>query len=351
MKRILTALAFFIPLTAFADDQATAYKIAGKSVSLSEVYKADEAAFYDLELKKYQLIEQRAQEAYLNQFWTELAKTAGTDAEAAKKNFLEKETKISDKEVKETVEKYKDNPQLKALSKDKQAEQVRGYLRSRAEQEIVGALISTAAREGKLQVVYPKPKEPIYDVKVSDRDLVRYGPSPDDIKPVACKSDDCPITIVEYSEFQCPFCGKAQPAAKRVLADYKGKVRWVVRDFPLSFHDRARPAAVAAHCAADQKLYWQMYEALFNNQTALSDKDLEKHAAGIKGLDVGKWKACIAKPASKEQIIETNFASGSKLGVTGTPAFFINGRRLSGAMPFEEFKRVIDEELARGKNP
>jgi protein-disulfide isomerase len=138
------------------------------------------------------------------------------------------------------------------------------------------------------------------------------------------------------------------PALERVFNEYKGKVRMTVRDFPLNFHDRAKPAGVAAHCAGDQGKFWSMYKVLFDNQQALTDADLEKHAQTA-GLDVAKWKSCIANPAPKMALIEENMQSGIKYGVSGTPCYFINGRRLSGAMPFEEFKRVIDDELAKTK--
>ena len=128
------------------------------------------------------------------------------------------------------------------------------------------------------------------------------------------------------------------------MAEYKGQVRWIVRDFPLSFHDRARPAAVAAKCAHKQGKYWDMYFKLFENQRSLSDKDFEKYAKDIK-VDFKKWRACVKNPSSVMALIDANFQSGQKVGVTGTPAFFINGKRLSGAQPYEKFKEVFEEEL------
>jgi protein-disulfide isomerase len=133
-----------------------------------------------------------------------------------------------------------------------------------------------------------------------------------------------------------------------LLTDYKGKIRWTVRDFPLDFHARARPAAIAAHCAAKQGKYWHMYRSLFENQTKLSDADFKKYAGGIKGLDMAAWEKCVAAPADVLAIIDANMRTGSQNGVSGTPAFFINGRRLSGALPYEEFKRVIEDELKSG---
>mgnify|MGYP003683691671 FL=1 len=175
-------------------------------------------------------------------------------------------------------------------------------------------------------------------------DPVKYGPKPTDIKPAGCK-DDCKITVIEYSEFQCPFCEKILPTVRQLMSEYKGKVRWIVRDFPLGFHKRARPAAAAAHCAKDQDKYWQMYEELFKNQRKLEDSDLTKYAKNI-GLNMKKYDKCISSGV-KMSDIEENYRSGEQLGVTGTPAFFVNGRRLSGALPYGEFKKIFKEELAK----
>ena len=179
---------------------------------------------------------------------------------------------------------------------------------------------------------------------------MRYGPEMSDTKPINCKGNDCPVTIVEYSEFQCPFCGKVVPDTKRVMSEYKGKVRWIVRDFPLdSIHARARPAALAAKCSQKQGKYWEYYNKLFDNQRALSDQDLEKYAQEIK-LDLAKFKKCLSSDqAEMTALIDRNFNSGRDFGVTGTPTFFINGRKVSGALGFDEFKRMIDEELAKKK--
>lgn len=209
-------------------------------------------------------------------------------------------------------------------------------------------IINGAKKSGELVIVFPKPEEPIYEIALNDADQTRYGPTPDDNKPAGCERKGCAVTVVEYSEFQCPYCEKVLPDVKRILAEYKGKISWTVRDFPLGFHDRARPAAIAAKCAANQGKYWNMYTELFNNQQALGDEDLKKYAAKVVP-DKAKWEQCVANPGPANELIEKNYQSGVKLGVSGTPAFFINGRRISGALPYSEFKRVIDEELAKSR--
>jgi protein-disulfide isomerase len=352
--RPLQALGLALGLAATAhvaraeDKNAPAFKIGGKTTSYEEASKADQAEFYDLDKKKYDLIERQAKEKYLEFFWQNQAKETGKSVAEAQKIYEEKNLKVSEKEVAETLEKFKDHPSLSKLDKKEQERQVREYLTERSRRDLFDGIVDAGMKKGDLVITYPQPVEPVYNVSVTQDDVVRYGPDASDIKPAGCTADDCAITVVEYSEFQCPFCSRVMPDVKKVLADYKGKIRWVVRDFPLSFHDRAKPAAIAAKCAAEQGKYWNMYAQLFENQRNLADNDLKSYADKI-GLDKGKFDKCTANPAPVEAKIEKNMQSGMQLGVSGTPAFFINGRRLSGAMPYSEFKRIIDDELKNKK--
>ena len=157
---------------------------------------------------------------------------------------------------------------------------------------------------------------------------------------------DAKVTIVQFAEYQCPYCGKAGESVDKVMEVYGDDVRMVFRDFPLSFHPRAVPAAVAANCAGEQGKYWEMHNRLMSNQRALEDADLTAHAEALQ-LDLSKWNTCREDPAQAAEVMK-DFEDGSAVGVTGTPAFFINGIMISGAQPFEEFKRIIDAELGKG---
>jgi protein-disulfide isomerase len=152
-----------------------------------------------------------------------------------------------------------------------------------------------------------------------------------------------PITIVEFSDYQCPFCKRAEESVDKVMKTYGDKVRLVFRDYPLPMHPQARPAAEAANCANAQGKFWDYHAKLFANQTALGDDKLKEYAKEI-GLDTAKFDQCLAEKPFKAAI-DKDIADASKVGVNGTPAFFINGRMLSGAQPFEKFKEVIDDEL------
>jgi len=156
---------------------------------------------------------------------------------------------------------------------------------------------------------------------------------------------DALVTIVQYSDFQCPFCSRVEPTIDQVMKEYAGKVRVAWRNMPLPFHNNAKPAAIAAMAANQQGKFWQMHEHLFKNQQALAASDLEKYAQEI-GLNMSKFKAALEDKKLADQI-DADAAAGGKIGARGTPAFFVNGRFLSGAQPFDRFKALIDEELKK----
>ena len=157
---------------------------------------------------------------------------------------------------------------------------------------------------------------------------------------------DAKITIVEFSDFECPFCGKAEDSVTQVMEKYAGKVRIVFRHFPLSFHPNAPKAAEASMCANEQGKFWEMHKVLFANRSALTVEDLKKHASSL-GLDQAKFNECLDGNKMKSYV-EADTKAGGDVGVSGTPAFFINGKLLSGAQPFSEFEKVIEAELKKG---
>lgn len=345
--KIMTILVSLAPFALYAGEGDTAFKIGKKSVLVKEIYEQNQGKFYSLEKQKYELIEGLARQEYLDYFWEKQAKKEKTSVSKARQSYLKAHASVSEAEIKKGLDRFKDHPRLKDLSDKEKRAQISDYLRSMKTRDVTEQIISNALRSKDLVIVYTKPKEPVYDIKVKSTDPIKYGPKATDTKPLGCSSD-CAITVVEYSEYQCPFCTRVLPTVKKLMTEYKGKVRWIVRDFPLGFHNRAKPAAVAARCSFDQGKFWQMYETLFENQRALSDADLKKYGKVV-GLNQKKYEDCLSKPEKQYPIIDANYASGERNGVTGTPAFFINGRKISGALPYQEFKRIFDEELAAQK--
>ncbi len=155
---------------------------------------------------------------------------------------------------------------------------------------------------------------------------------------------DAPIEIIEFSDFECPFCLRAHATLKQVLTAYGERVCLVYRQFPGPSHSHARPAAEASQCADEQGRFWDYHDALFADPASFGDSDLKAHAVKL-GLDTGRFNACVDSHKYRAAV-DQDINDGTAAGITGTPVFFINGRMLRGAQPFEAFKRIIDEELA-----
>lgn len=161
------------------------------------------------------------------------------------------------------------------------------------------------------------------------------------------------ITIVEFSDFQCPYCARASQTMEQVLAKYPNDVKVVFKHFPLDFHPWAKSAAIAAHCAAQQNgdAFWALHDAYFKNQRTLTTENLLTESKGYldgTDIDMTAWSTCAEDTTSESYkaaaaTVDADMALGTKLGVSGTPAFFVNGRFLNGAQPLQAFDALIAE--------
>ena len=179
----------------------------------------------------------------------------------------------------------------------------------------------------------PNPSAPTgpVDVAVNDDDNIKGNP-------------DAKVTIIEFSDFQCPFCQKFHPTVQQALDEYGDNVRWVYKHFPLdSIHPNARPAANAAECAGEQGKFWEYGDELFENQARLGVA-YYKELAGTLGIGGSQFDNCVDsnKYANK---VDADYQAGLAAGVQGTPASFINGRLISGAQPYSALKSTIDSVL------
>ena len=157
-----------------------------------------------------------------------------------------------------------------------------------------------------------------------------------------------PVTIVEFSDFHCPFCKQVLPTLTQLQSQYGDKVKLVFRDFPIDqLHPGARKGHEAARCANEQGKFWAYHDLLFANAPKASPEHLKGYAQEA-GLDVAAFERCVAS-GKYQAVVQQDIEEGSRAGVTGTPAFFINGRLLSGAQPLESFSRMIEEELTRAR--
>jgi protein-disulfide isomerase len=159
-------------------------------------------------------------------------------------------------------------------------------------------------------------------------------------------ADSPKVVIYEYSDFQCPFCSKAQPTIEEVLSSYPNNVQLQFRYYPLTdIHPQSYGAALAGVCAEEQGKFWKMHDLMFSNQGALFDADLQKYA-GEAGMNTTKFEKCVASPEAAAKV-KADQAEAATIGVQATPTFKIGGSEVKGSQPFSTFKSVIDSELAR----
>jgi len=210
-------------------------------------------------------------------------------------------------------------PQLQHLLKRSKVQEARqDYYKHLREQSTVSVLL----RKPKVEVAY-------------DAARLRGNPK-------------APVTIVEFSDFQCPYCRAVQPTLKRLLAKYEGRVSLAYRDLPLrDIHPEAQIAAEGSRCAGEQGKFWEFHDLLFAEQAKLHREGLLEQARNLK-LDEKKFDACLASGKYRAQI-EQDRQFGLRAGVNGTPGFFINGNPLSGNMPQESFEKIIEAELGAAK--
>ena len=215
------------------------------------------------------------------------------------------------------------------VTKEQVAPQIEQYLRQQRESEAYQAFI--AGLEEANQVAYEIGP---YRVEVATAGEPARG------------SAEAPVTIVEFSDFECPFCSRVVPTLEQIQGHYGDQVRLVFKQFPLrKIHSNAQKAAEASLCAQDQGKFWEMHDAMFADQQNLAIPGLKAKAATL-GLEAGDFAQCLDSGKYAEAV-EEDLQEGSAIGITGTPAMVINGRLVSGAVPYEEIAKVVDEELER----
>ncbi len=329
------AVLFLIAVFVIQRQQAVGEPLAevdGVAVSAEEVNKAIGAPLTKLQEQIYNLKRQKLEELISATLLTREARKRGVsvpallDAEVTSKLAL-----VTEQEVETFYEKNKAR-----VPGDPTAarQQIRIHLQNEKiaakKQEYFQLLRSKA----KIAVHLQPP--PVHRVEVATDGAPFKGPA------------RAPVTMVKFEDFHCPFCKKAQPTVAQVLSKYGKKIKLVHRDFPIdSIHPAARKAHEAARCANEQGKFWQYHDVLYANAPKADAGDLKSYAKEV-GLDVPAFEKCVASGKFRD-VVQKDVDEGSRLGVTGTPSFFINGRLLSGAEPLEKFTSIIDDEMSRAR--
>jgi protein-disulfide isomerase len=315
------------PATQAAQDDAVAV-IDGVPVSRQELEASVAAQIAKLDEQAYGIRRDQLDELITTRLLAAEAKRRSRSVESlVDEEITKKAGSVSDTEIDAFIVANRDR-----LPADPAAirGQIRSYMEEQRTTERRTAFVDELRRKAKVDVLLKPP--PVFRATIEVDGAPIRGPK------VA------PVTIVEYSDFHCPYCRRVQPTLLQLLAKYPTQVRLIYKHLPLdSLHPQARQFAEASWCAAEQDRFWQFHDAVYasSSPTATPLTDF----AGKSGLDVSRFKSCLAS-GHAAAVVQAQADEGARHGVNGTPGFFINGRPLSGAVPFETFVRFIDEELA-----
>jgi protein-disulfide isomerase len=324
---LLVGLGF--PLAAQAAGDTLA-EVDGVAITSEDVAKPLASQLSKLEEQIYNLKRQRL-EALINEklLAKEAAKRSVSvpallDAEVTSKVGL-----VTEQEI----EKFYEENKAQIKGEDPQVrEKIRGYLQNQKLQARRETFIQSLRSQAKIVVNLKAP--PVQRVEVSVDRAPFKGPA------------KAPVTIVEFSDFHCPFCRQVLPTLAQIESRYGDKIKLVFRDFPIeSLHPGATKAHEAARCADEQGKFWAYHDKLFAGSPK-SSPEIFKGLAKEVGLEMIRFASCFDS-GKYQAAVKKDIEEGNRLGVTGTPAFFINGRLVSGAQPFDAFARVIDDELSR----
>ncbi|MEM7674415.1 MAG: thioredoxin domain-containing protein [Myxococcota bacterium] len=266
-----------------------------------------------------QLIEQKVIETLVKA----AAKAKGVEEDA----FVEGEVgeiTVTDEEVKQF---HASEPRISSQPLEGLAPRIKAFLQQKKQQEKMLAVFTKIKEDAQMKVELPR-------VQLEKIPFELEG------RPSKGKAD-AKVTVVEFSDFECPYCSRAVSGVEALLKAYPDDIRVVFMHMPLSMHRNAMPAAVAGQCANQQGKFWPFHDALFENQRDLTAATFEAHAKKV-GLDLDKFKACVKDPKTTE-FVQKDMEQASKAGVEGTPTFFINGEPFSRGVPsVEDLKSYIE---------
>jgi protein-disulfide isomerase len=330
---LLGALALAVALPACAAEAApdpeaeVVAEVAGKPITLAELEEELKPQLAKLEREKRKILENGVGEVVDQRLLEAEAAARGTTV--GKLLEQEVESKLQPVEDAQAQEFYEKNRQRMRQPIEQMMPRIKEILRSQQRGDLEAAFLDTLRGKYNPRILLEPTR-----VEIDVAGAPAKGPQ------------NAPITIVEYSDFQCPYCSRVLPTLKQALDTYGDQVRVVFRQFPLNgIHPQAQKAAEASLCAHEQGSFWKLHDAMFENQRQLGVDQL-KAKAGELGLNAEQFAACLDGGRYAKQVAE-ELAEGSRNGVSGTPAMFVNGRFLSGAVPFETLAGLIDDELRR----
>ncbi len=310
--------------------EGVAAKVGEMEITNTELADGIESELFEAESKLFEIKFNRLKSILLQRYMDKDARKKDLSNDDFLSKYISKDVKISEKEIDafikdQNIPAEHINPQVR--------EKIKNYIEMERKKEAVDKWLAEQTSKTPVEIYIPKPRRPTFPVEVGNAPWAG--------------GKDAKVTIVEFSDFQCPFCAKGADLLKEIKKKYGDKVKVSFKNFPLPFHNHAERAAIAGQCANEQgmNLFWKMHDEMFANQESLDPEGLKKLAtkSGLKAADFDK---CMAENKYLAQV-QADKAEGAVLKVKSTPTFFVNGQLINGAQPIEVFAEIIDEELAR----
>ena len=313
-----------------APDKTTAAKFGNITITNAELVKGVEVDIYEAEKKVHEIKMNRLQSLLIEKLIDADPKKGNMSYDEYLKKNIASSVKISDKMISDFA---KERKIPEAQLNDQMKGRISKFLEMEKKREAIDNWLASKTKTESVEVYLAQPQRPVFNVDSSGAPFMGGA--------------NAKVTLVEFSDFQCPFCAKGADVVHDLKKAYGNKIKIVFKQFPLPFHKDAKLAAQAALCAEEAKkgAFWTLHDMMFKDQSNLK-KDALVAMAGKAGLDTKKVDECLSSSRTLAQV-EKDIAQGRDIGVKSTPTFFVNGMIINGAQPLEVFKELIDSELKK----
>jgi protein-disulfide isomerase len=313
-----------------APSKGVAAKIGSKTLTEGSVFKDIQAELYEAEMKVYEIKMNKLKAIIVENLMEMDPKKKGMTNDAYLEKYVTSTVKVSEKQIQAFIKQRKIPKQH---INEQMNQRIRQFLEVDLKKKAIDTWIAKKTQKNPVEIYMKKPMRPVFNVQAGDAPFVGGA--------------DAKVTVVEFSDFQCPFCAKGANVVTELKKKYGNKIKIAFKNFPLPFHNHADMAAQAGLCAHEQKsqYFWKMHDRMFGDQTKLTKEGLVASAKAL-GLKVDQFTKCIdsKKYAAK---VKSDIEEGKKVGVKSTPTFFVNGQLINGAHPVEVFSEIIDEALEK----
>ncbi len=305
-------------------------KIAGKEITEQEAYKGVENDIFEAENKVYEIKMNRLRALVVEVLMEQDPRKEGMSNDEFLNTHVAKDIQVTQKEI----DAFAAERQIPAENmNDQMKARIKEYIEMELKHKAVDKWIADKTAKNPVEIYLKKPNRPVFEVEVGNAPFMG--------------DKDAKVTIVEFSDFQCPFCARGAAVTNEIKKKYGDKVKIAFKNFPLPFHNHARAAAMAGLCVHEQnpKAFWKMHDLMFEDQQGLDQEGLKSKARQV-GAKIEQFEECMTTEKFADQI-NSEVEQGTSVGVKSTPTFFVNGMVITGAQAIEVFSELIDQELGK----